>query len=124
MKLLLPIIAIPAFLCLSATVPDVARTTTTFQTGTYGVCGCADDASSPGKLALTVKEDGTFHYVNGSDATNPIDQNGVWRMDGRKLLLTATGADEQTWTMDKNDPCLRSRSGLLFVRLCRLEECR
>ncbi len=123
MKLLLPLIAIPAFLCLSATLPDRAHTTT-FQTGTYGVCGCADETTVEAKLALTVKEDGTFHYTNSSDAANPIDRTGEWRMDGRKLVLTATGTDEQTWTLDKNDPCLRSRSGLLFVRLCRLKECR
>lgn len=123
MKLLLPLTAIPAFLCFSATLPDSTHTAT-FQTGTYGVCGCADEASSPGKLALTVKEDGTFHYVDGSDTGNPIDQTGAWRMDGRKLVLTAAGSNEQTWTLDKSDPCLRSRSGLSFVRLCRLAECR
>ncbi len=123
MKLLLPLTAIPAMLCLSATLPDSTRATS-FQTGTYGVCGCADDSAGTSRLALTLKEDGTFHYENASDAGNPIDQIGEWRMSGRKLVLTAAGSNEQTWTLDKNDPCLRSRSGLLFVRLCRLEECR
>jgi len=104
-------------------VPDSTRATS-FQTGTYGVCGCADAATSASKLALAVKEDSTLHYVNGSDASNPIDRNGAWQTDGRTLALTVTGADEETWTLDKNDPCLHSRSGLLFVPPCRLEECR
>lgn len=119
----LSLAVILALFCLSATMPE-ARIATTFQTGTYGVCDCADEASTAGKLALTVNEDGTFHYVDGTNAGNPIDRHGEWSMDGRKLTLTTTGANEQTWTLDKNDPCLRTRSGLLFRRLCRLEECR
>jgi hypothetical protein len=39
-------------------------------------------------------------------------------------LWTASGEVFETWSVDKNTNCLRSRTGLLFTRLCHLEACR
>lgn len=93
-------------------------------TGVYGVCGCAEEAPGPIGIALTVNEDGTFHYQNATDPAKAIDVQGHWQWEGRKLVLIGDGGSEQTWTLDKDDPCLRTRTGLTFTRLCRLENCR
>lgn len=119
MNFLLPLVPFSALLLLA----DNNRVERATPTGVYGVCGCAEEAPGSSPIALTVNNDGTFHYVNATAPEHAIDNRGHWQLDGRKLVLTSEGGSEQTWTLDKDDPCLRTRSGLTFTRLCRLENC-
>ncbi len=94
------------------------------RTGTYGVCGCAPAGGNGPTISLALDEDGSFRYVNGTDPEAPIDVTGHWETVKEKVTLwTASGEEFETWTVDKNTNCLRSRKGLLFTRLCQLEAC-
>lgn len=94
--------------------------------GMYGVCDCGDSADDGRHIALTLNEDRTFHYVNSTDPKATTDVAGTWVVDGRTITLKTVGANGTvlgTWTMDKEGNCIRSRKGLLFTRLCHLEDC-
>ncbi len=108
----------------SFTPPDVAAPPTA-HAGTYGVCGCAG-AEERGAPTLTLATDGSFVYQDHSDASAPVDASGRWVVRGRKVQLDipATKGLARTWTLDVNDACIRSRKGLLFTRLCRLDACK
>lgn len=95
------------------------------RTGTYGVCGCESSTASGPDLSLALHDDGSFHYVNGTDPAERIDVTGRWEIVKEKVTLwTASGEVFETWSVDKNTKCLRSRKGLLFTRLCHSEACR
>lgn len=104
--------------------PPGSRTAPVLRTGTYGVCGCGTSTATGPSVSLVLHDDHTFYYVNSADRTEPIDITGSWEAEGNKVqLLSTTDAILETWTMDKNSNCLRSRKGLLFTRLCHLEAC-
>lgn len=93
------------------------------RSGTYGVCGCGTAAAGTG-ISLSLSDDRTFHYVNRTDPAKRVDVAGNWETKGNKVTLrTASGEVFETWSVDKNTTCLRSRQGLLFTRLCHLEAC-
>lgn len=95
------------------------------STGTYGVCG-ADDAFNSAHLALVLNGDGTFHYVNDLDREKHVDVRGHWKVRGRQVELqaeTPNGMWRERYTLDRGNPCLRSRQGLLFSRLCLCASC-
>ncbi len=122
MKPLLLLTLAPIGLCISASTHVGERIPAGSLAGTYGVCGCAEDAPSATRIALTISEDGSYTYVDSSDPSHPMDEHGQWRMDGRKLNLRSA-MNEQVWTLDKDQPCVRARFGMRFERLCRLKEC-
>lgn len=122
MKALLLLAALPATLAPASTGHGGDEPNADFAPGTYGVCGCAGEASGPANLKLTVNEDGTYQYFDGSDPAHRVDERGQWRLEGRKLTLRSDG-EERTWSLDKGAPCLRTRFGIRFERLCRLEAC-
>lgn len=94
------------------------------RTGTYGVCGCETPRATGPAISLALQDDGSFHYVNGTDPAEQIDVTGHWEIVKEKVTLwTALGDVFETWSVDKNTSCLRSRKGLLFTRLCHLEAC-
>jgi hypothetical protein len=100
--------------------------TIVFKTGTYGICGCADDAEKPAKIALTFSDDNTFHYVNNFDPAKKIDVTGNWVIRGNKLLLENYASDiaiHHKWKMDKTGKCIVSRKGLYFMRICEVKPC-
>ena len=112
-----------SLLLLSFTPPG-SESAPALRTGTYGVCGCESPTASGPDLSLALHDDGSFHYVNGTDPAEQIDVKGRWEIVKEKVTLwTASGAVLETWSVDKNTKCLRSRKGLLFTRLCHLEAC-
>ncbi len=109
--------AVPAAALFAFTPPEAPT-----AEGTYGVCGCGT-APTP-DLSLTLRPDGTFRYKNGEDPARPEEVSGTWRQEGRKLtLFDGTGAVVAHWSLDKQGPCIRTRRGMLFTRLCRLQAC-
>lgn len=119
-----------ALLCIAAVVSSYTLRTpsspSAIALGTYGVRGCGDSADEGQHIALTLNEDRTFHYVNDTDPKAEVDVVGIWEAAGRTITLRThgeNGAVLETWTKDKDSNCLRSRSGLLFLRLCYLEGC-
>lgn len=113
-----------SFMLLSFTPPG-SPSAPALRTGTYGVCGCGSPTAPGPDLSLALHDDGTFHYVNGTDRNELVDVTGSWEMVKHQVTLwTASGEELETWSVDKNTNCLRSRKGLLFTRLCHLEACR
>lgn len=95
------------------------------STGTYGVCG-GDAAFNSAHLALVLNGDGTFHYVNNLDREEHVDVRGLWKVRGRQVELhaeTPKGTWRERYTLDRGNPCLRSRQGMLFSRLCLCASC-
>ncbi len=114
-----------SLLLLSFTPPG-SSTPPALRTGTYGVCGCGTSTATGPDISLALHDDHTFHYVNGTDPNEPMDITGNWELEGNKVTLRTAGTDDkvfETWTLDKNATCLRSREGLLFTRLCHMEAC-
>lgn len=114
------------FLLLSASAMAMAFTLpgepkeTTSPTGTYGVCGC-EPANTVSSIGLVLNEDHSFRYFEGN-----TEERGAWQLNGRTITLNTDpsgAATTRTWTMDKDQPCLRSRQGFTFTRLCHLEKC-
>lgn len=96
------------------------------ETITYSTCGCETAQSSAPKVALTINPDHTFHYLNASDPAHPIDQKGAWVMQGKSIVLKSDAAKasfHKSWKLDKNQPCVVSRKGLNFIRLCDVKAC-
>lgn len=94
------------------------------KTGEYGVCNC--NTLSTVKTELVINEDHTFRYYDNSNSNKVIDVKGNWVLKGDKVQLTNYTADfpiHKTWTIDKNEKCLKSRKGLNFTRLCHLRDC-
>ena len=90
-----------------------------FRMGSYGVCDCGDNKGSAPMIELTFNDDHTFHYVNNTDRSKPIDVKGKWTSEGKTIRLhdyKSEFAINDKWTMD--DKCIKSRKGLLFTRIC------
>lgn len=97
------------------------------ETTTYGVCGCEKEAAASPKVELTLRPDYTFQYQNGSNPSKKINVTGTWEMNGQKVVLQADASENgfhKTWKFDKNQPCVVSRKGLNFIRLCDVESCK
>ena len=104
-----------------------ARPETTLSgTKIYGNCSCENASNSP-KVELTLNQDQTFRYLNSSDPAKKVDVFGRWEMKGKKVVLRADGGGtdfHSNWKFDKNEPCVLSRKGLEFIRLCDVEACK
>ncbi|MBK9273580.1 MAG: hypothetical protein IPM49_03445 [Flavobacteriales bacterium] len=122
MEQFLALALVPVWLGIPAKTGSGERAPTGSLPGIYGVRGCAEDATGAACVTLTISADGGYTFVDGSDPSNPIEQHGQWRVEGRTLRLRYAD-NEQVWTLDKDQPCLRARFGMRFERLCRLEEC-
>lgn len=88
--------------------------------GTFGV----PDAD-PAQIKLTINADQTFYYQEFSSANNKVAINGNWRFDGKKLILTDSEKNthkfHNVWRFTENGNVAKSRSGLSFYRLCRID---
>jgi hypothetical protein len=83
--------------------------------GAYGDC---DDQV---KIQLTINEDHTFSYTNSIDPEKRINTSGKWQRDGNKIILTNYSSEypiDDSWKIDRDYPCLKSRVGMNYVRIC------
>ena len=94
-------------------------TTTRTFTGTYGV-----SSADPSQIKLSIQADHTFTYQDFSVAGNTIEVKGTWSMKGKKVVLKsddATAKFHRVWSFDEGGKIARSRRGLCWYRLCKLE---
>lgn len=112
-----PLRAILLFsLCIGLMAFQSSSPATQVKTGTYSYTSDAD-----AQLLLQLNNDNTFRYVNITNPAQPIDLSGRWSLTGRVIVLGAYDENVKianSWKIDKNDNCLRSRHGLLWTRLC------
>ena len=117
--------ALSLSLMLVSYTPPATPAATSLRTGTYGVCVCGTTTAAGPNISLALNNDGSFHYVNGTDRNELVDVTGSWVIEKNKVMLrSASGEVFARWTVDKNTSCLRTRKGILFTRLCHLEACR
>jgi hypothetical protein len=94
------------------------------KTTTYGICDCVKKSSSGPNFTLTIAEDHTFRYVSTMDPKSRIDITGTWEMEGERIRLKdypAGSAIHDKWKLEHKFPCITSRRGLEFSRLCEVE---
>lgn len=94
-------------------------TTTNTFIGTFGV-----SESDPSQIKLSIKADNTFTYQDLSVAGNAINVKGTWTIKGKKVILKSDDATEKlhrVWSFDEAGKVARSRKGLCWYRLCKLE---
>ncbi|MBC7778052.1 MAG: hypothetical protein H7246_21650 [Phycisphaerae bacterium] len=97
------------------------------KTTIYGTCSCQNASETTPKVELTLNPNHTFHYLNASNPAQKVDLKGNWAMSGKKVVLQADTAEKnfhKNWKFDKNQPCIVSRKGLNFTRLCDIESCK
>ena len=97
-----------------------------FAFGTYGVCDCDNAAPKETMIELTVNDDYTFHYVNNSDPAKKVNVAGKGQWEGERIVLTdylSAHPINTKWSVDKNDPCIKSRLAMNFTRLCKIKPC-
>jgi len=91
--------------------------------GKYGVCALTEAESKACSVELTLNTDNTFTYFDHSDEANKIDVSGKWTLQEGDVVLTDYPAGvkiHRIWKTDKDTPCLKSRKGTTFYRLCRI----
>ena len=86
--------------------------------GTYGV----PDAD-PSAIRLSIRADHTFSYQDLSNRENSRTVNGTWTSNGRKVVLQASTPAKfhRVWFITDEGQAARSRKGLCYYRLCRME---
>jgi hypothetical protein len=87
--------------------------------GTYGV-----SASDPSQIKLTINPDRTFNYQDFSDSDKNIVVEGNWTLKGKKVVLKSNDTKTRfhdVWTFEKNGHVAKSRKGLTFYRLCKID---
>lgn len=91
--------------------------------GTYGVGVCDGVAVEIVQHRLTLNQDFTFHYINHSNPSQKVNVSGKWTFKGKTIRLQEYSSATQMpteWKMAENYPCLKSRMGMEFTRLCRV----
>lgn len=87
--------------------------------GTFGVSG-----SDPSQIKLTINSDHTFYYQDFSVSDQKIVVNGHWIIKGKKVLLRSKDSKirfHNAWSFTENGQVAKSRKGLSFYRLCRID---
>ncbi len=85
--------------------------------GTYGV-----PASNPAQIKLTINADHTFYYQDFSVAEKKIVTKGNWTLRGNKVVLNDNAIKfHNVWSFDKNGQVAKSRKGVTFYRLCKID---
>ena len=85
------------------------------------VVGNYGDKGDHPTLQLKINEDYTFHYIDESRSDEKINVSGKWSQKGNKILLEDFGSKKGIpvkWELDKNQPCVRGRQGMKFIRIC------
>jgi hypothetical protein len=88
--------------------------------GTYGV-----SVTEASMIQLIIHPDQTFEYFDQSIPNEPIHRAGSWAAKGDKVILTDNSSDQafrDVWTFTENGQIAKSRKGLNFYRLCKIEQ--
>ena len=86
--------------------------------GTYGV-----SSTVPSQVKLTINADHTFYYQDFSVPQNKIIINGNWTVKGHKILLIDNDSEKKfhnVWSFTQNGQIAKSRKGIEFYRLCKI----
>ncbi len=86
--------------------------------GNYGV-----SASDPAQIKLTINSDHTFYYQDFSIHDKKIAVKGNWIQKGRKVILKDSKSENKfhnVWTFAENGQVAKSRKGLSYYRLCKI----
>lgn len=95
------------------------RSTQSSFIGTFGVT-----ASNPSQIKLVLNADHTFYYQDFSVTSQQITVNGKWTLKGKNVLLKANNPTKRfhkVWSFDKDGKVAKSRLGLTYYRLCKVE---
>jgi hypothetical protein len=87
--------------------------------GTYGV-----SESDHSQITLTIQADHTFYYQDFSTPDKKIVVKGSWTLKGQKVILEDNSSGikfHDVWTFEKEGQVAKSRKGLSFYRLCKIE---
>lgn len=87
--------------------------------GTFGV-----SSSDPSQIKLTINSDHTFYYQDFSVSDKKIVVYGDWTLKGKKVLLKSKDSNvkfHNAWSFTENGQVAKSRKGLCFYRLCRID---
>lgn len=87
--------------------------------GTYGV-----SASGTSQVKLTINSDHTYSFQDFSRPENKISVKGNWILKGKKVLLENSNSEKKfhnVWTFIENGQVAKSRMGLSFYRLCKID---
>lgn len=88
-------------------------------TGTYSV-----PDSDPSNIKLTINADNTFTYQDYSIQSKKISVKGNWTMKGKKVVLKDYSSDYKfhtVWNIVENGKVAKSRKGLTFYRLIKID---
>jgi len=87
--------------------------------GTFGV-----SLSDPSEIKLILNADYSFYYQDFSVADKKIVSKGQWTLKGNKIVLNDSNSNTKfhnVWAFDKNGQVAKSRKGMSFYRLCKVE---
>jgi len=87
--------------------------------GTYSV-----SMVDPSQIKLTINSDHSFYYKDFSIQDKTIVIKGNWTFKGKKVVLNDNGVVEKfhnVWTFTENGQVAKSRKGLTFYRLCKID---
>lgn len=87
--------------------------------GTYGV-----SESDPSQIKLTINSDNTFFYQDFSIADKKLIIKGNWTSKGNNVFLKDNSSNRKfhnVWTISENGHVAKSRKGLTFYRLCKID---
>lgn len=86
--------------------------------GTYSV-----STSDPAQIKLIINHDHTFYYQDYSISGKKIITKGNWTLRGNKVVLKKNDIKfHNVWTFNKNGAVAKSRKGLSFYRLYKIEK--
>ncbi|MBL0046643.1 MAG: hypothetical protein IPP32_00880 [Bacteroidetes bacterium] len=86
--------------------------------GTYGV-----SASDPAQIKLIINSDHTYYYQDFSFSNKKIVAKGNWRLRGNKVVLMDNEIKfHNVWAFEKNGEVAKSRKGITFYRLCKMDQ--
>jgi hypothetical protein len=87
--------------------------------GTFSV-----PSSNPSQIKLTIHSDHTYYYQDFSIPDKKIAVKGTWKQKGRRIILEENNSANKfhnVWTFVENGQVAKSRKGLTFYRLCKID---
>lgn len=86
--------------------------------GTYGV-----SSTDPSQIKLIINSNHTFYYQDFSNSDKKIVSKGNWTLRRNKGVLKDKNIKfHNVWIFNKTGVVAKSRKGLTFYRLCKIDE--